>query len=369
MNKSSRLLNAYRRISDGRPVLSIYSRYLPRGGRERGARELGLALVDNYPIVSLIAPPWHLSPGYVSETHGIEFTISYHWTNGTKVEKRTYNTPHGSVWQETTVDPSFGSDWIQRFYIKKPEDYQIVRYIVENSVLRLQEKEFQHRVDDMGADGVVVARVDRSPYQKLLVELAGPERFLMDLYSAPEIVEPLFQALERKMDEALRMVMNTGVELIWYPDNLTCEMTPPKMYEKYHLPFYGKFGSWAREAGKISIVHMDGRLRPLAALIDRSPLDVVESFSLPIIGGDLTLAEAATLWPGKAIFPNFPASLSKESRRKIGEFLDELYGQMPSSRPFVLQFSEDIPHEDWQHVVSAVADYFASEHWRQQIAV
>ena len=120
MNKKRRLLDACRNISDGRPILSVYSRYLPRGKTERDARELGLALLDNYPIVSLIAPPWHLASGYVSETQGVEFTISYRWMNGKKVEKRTYTTPHGSVWQETLVDPTFGSDWIQQFYIKKP---------------------------------------------------------------------------------------------------------------------------------------------------------------------------------------------------------------------------------------------------------
>ena len=369
MNKKSRLLDAYRNISDGQPIASIYSRYLPRGKTEREARELGLALLDNYPVVSLIAPPWHLASGYVSESHGIELTISYSWTDGNKIEKRTYTTPHGSVWQETVAEPAFGSDWIQQFYIKSPEDYQIVQYIVENSVLRLQEKEFQRRVADMGTDGVVLARVDRSPYQKLLIELAGPERFLTDLYATPEIVEPLLDALERKMDEAFQMVLNTDAELIWQPENLAVEMTPPKMYEKYHLPFYGKYGPLIRAANKAYVIHMDGRLRPLAALIDRSPLGVVESFSLPIIGGDLSFAEALSLWSDKAVFPNFPASLSKEPHRKIEEFLDELYGQVPSNRPFVLQFSEDIPYEDWQYVVSLVSKFFAPGRWGQRIAV
>ena len=305
----------------------------------------------------------------MSETKGIEFTISFRWTNGKKTEKRTYKTPHGSVWQESIVDPTFGSDWVEQFYIKKPEDYQIVQYIVENSVLRLQDKEFHRRVADMGTDGAVMARIDRCPYQKLLIELAGPERFLLDLYSTPEVVEPLLDALKRKMDEAFQMVLNTDAELIWQPDNLTAEMTPPKMYEKYHLPLYRQYGSLAREANKAYIIHMDGRLRPLAALINRSPFDVVESFSLPLIGGDLTLAEASALWPDKAIFPNFPASLSKESRWKLGEFLDELREQIPSSRSFVLQFSEDIPHEDWQHVVSTVSEFFASQHRGQRAAV
>jgi len=369
MNMKRRLLDAYRNISDGQPILSIYSRYLPRGKTERDARESGLALLDNYPIVSLITPPWHLMPGYVSESRGIEFTISYHWKEGQKIETRTYTTPHGSVWQETITDLAFGSDWIQQFYIKGPEDYAIVQYIVENCVLRLQEKEFHSRVADMGVDGVVLARVDRSPYQKMLIELAGPERFLTDLYSMPEVVEPLLDALERKMDEAFQMVIHTDAELIWQPDNLTTEMSPPKMYEKYHLPFYSKYGVLARQAGKPYVVHMDGRLRRLVALIDRSPLDVVESFSLPMIGGDLPWIEAWDIWKDKAIFPNFPASLSKEPRPKIEEFLEELYRQVPPQRPFVLQFSEDIPHEDWQYVVMTVSNFFASGRWAKRKAV
>jgi len=67
---------------------------------------------DYYPPVTLLAPPWHTSPGYVSEVRGADLQIRMSWENGEMVETRTYETPVGAVYQETTRDPNYGSDWV-----------------------------------------------------------------------------------------------------------------------------------------------------------------------------------------------------------------------------------------------------------------
>ena len=329
--------------------LAIYSRYLPRGRQERLARDLGMAIIDWHPLVSLLAPPWHLHSGFLSEVKNAELSISYVWRDEHRVETRTYRTPVGDVSQQTVVDTTFGSDWIERFYVNRSEDYKVLTYLVEHTVFRRQEDAYRAKYADLGDDGVVWGRVDRNPYQKALIELAGPERFLLDLYTNPGPVEELLAAMDRKMDEAFALVLESQAEVIWQPDNLTVDMTPPAAYRRYCLPFYAKHGRQLREAGKRYIIHMDGRLGPLAPAIADATFDVVESFSLRGMGGDMSLSEAMAAWPDKLIVPNFPGALCHQSDQQIETTLDRLLAEAGQT-PWMMEISEDIPPGQWRRV-------------------
>ena len=261
------------------------------------------------------------------------------------------------MFQQTNIDNASGSDWISKFYIGKPEDYKVVQYLVENTVFRRNDRAFDLAVANLGQDGVVLGRVDRSPFQKLLIELAGPERLLLDLGSDPDPAVELLGALERKMDEAFRLIVDSPAEVIWQPDNITSAMTPPVYFKRYCVPFYERLGQLCREAGKPYLVHMDGRVKALKHSIAQCPIDAVESFSLPEIGGDMMLAEAKEAWPDKTVLPNFPASRAYDAKQKVEEFLDGLLCQVAIGVPCALQFSEDIPQSEWARILPVVCAY------------
>ena len=351
MTVHDRMLAVYRHeIPDQIPV-SIYKRYLPYSYTERIVRNMGMGVSDYYPPVSLLAPPWHTHSGYISEVKGVDLQVRFSWENGKTVEIRTYETPVGTVSQRTTKDPHYGSDWISKYYIETPEDYKIMQYIVEHTVFRKQGKELQTKMEELGTDGVVLARLDRSPYQKLLMELAGPERFLVDLYTDPGPVIELIETMNRRMDEAFEMALETPVEVVWQPDNISVDMTPPDAFKRYCLPFYEKRGQRLQEAGIPYVIHMDGRLKALKSLIAQSTFDVVESFSLPLLGNDLPLTDAWAAWPDKVVLPNFPSPICLESDEEIEAFVSGLLAEVGSDRPFMLQVSEDIPTSEWQRVL------------------
>ena len=204
---------------------------------------------------------------------------------------------------------------------------------------------------NIGTDGVVLGRLDRTPYQKLLIELAGPERFLVDLYTDPEPVTELMDAMNRRMDEAFEMVLESHVEAIWQPDNITSALTPPRAFEQYCMPFYKMRGPRLKNLGKPYLVHMDGVLRPIAAMIERAVFDGVESLSFPEVGGDYTLADAQKTWPEKVILPNFPSSLCYNTDEQIKAYLTSLWNSADKTKPFMLQLSEDVPSSEWQRVL------------------
>lgn len=351
MTMHDRMMAVYRKEMPDRMPVSIYKRYLPTGETERHARNLGLGISDYHPPVTLLAPPWHTSPGYVSEVKGADLQVRFSWEEGQMVESRKYETPVGTLSQETTRDPNYGSDWIRKHFIQTAEDYKIMQYIVENTVFRKNDKALRGRMADLGGDGVVLGRLDRSPYQKLLMELAGPEQFFEDLHTECGPVLELLEAMTHRMDEAFELFLETDAEVAWQPDNVTGDMTPPDAFEKYCVPFYETRGKRLRHAGIPYVVHMDGRLKSLKSLIAGSVFDVVESFSLPMLGNDITLAEAWESWPDKVILPNFPSPICLEADEKIKTFLRELFEQVGPDRPFMLQVSEDVPASEWQRVL------------------
>lgn len=357
MTNRERILAVYHnKLPDVCPVL-IYDRYLPRGSRERKLRSGGLGIFENYPVATLLAPPWRLRPGYLSEVKGAEFRVNYTWENGEKVEVRSYETKVGTLSQCIRKDPMYGSDWISKFYINKPEDYKIMQYIVENTVFRSNEKELRRRIEDMGDDGVVLGRIDRSPFQKLLVELAGPETFLMDICSGVKQAEELLEVMSNRQQEVFDMVAESAAEAIWQPENMTGEMTSPFFYEKYCLPFYKSFAKKIEGTNKPYVVHLDGRMKPLLWLIAESPFNCVDSFSYPEMGNDVTFAQARQAWPDKVILPNFPSSLCTESRERIISFLEEKLKEAGTEKPYMLQISEDIPVEHWKRVALIIVDF------------
>jgi len=351
MSTHDNMMAVYRNLPVEEFPVAIYNRYLPRGAKEKEYRQLGLSIIQYHPVTTLLAPPWHLNPGFLSEVKGADFKIAHHWENDEIIETRTYETKVGTVRQHTKKDPVYGSDWIEKYYITKPEDYKVMEYIVNNTVFKSNANTTKRMMEELAGDGVVLGRIDRSPFQKLLVELAGPERFLLDISSGVKEAESLLEAMFSKMEEVFPHIAECPAEVIWQPENVTGEMTPPPFFKKYCMGYYEKLGQVSKQAGKPYVVHLDGRLKSLGELIKDCPFDCIESFSYPEVGNDLSFSEARALWPDKVIIPNFPSSLCSESDDKIKSYLKEKMAEAGFDKPYMMQISEDIPHGQWQRVI------------------
>jgi uroporphyrinogen-III decarboxylase len=356
MTVKERMMSVYRNQVPDRIPVSIYARYLPRGRVERQVREMGTGILDYHPLTTLLAPPWHVQPGFLSEVRGAEFRIRFRWRDGQRVEERSFETPLGTLTQQIRQDPVYGSDWTEKFYIASREDYRIMQYLVENTIIRSNEEAYLSKERDMGDDGVILGRVDRCPFQKLLIELAGPERFLVDLATDPDPVLELLSAMEKKMDDVFELVCESSATMIWQPDNISCDMTPPKYFERFCLPYYIKHGEQLHSHGKTYVVHMDGRLKAIRELVARTPIDCVESFSFPEIGGDLPFVQARAAWPDKVITPNFPSSLAGQDNERIASFVRGFLAEIRPCKTTMLQVSEDLPPGTWSRVLSILCE-------------
>ncbi len=354
MTTRERMLAVYQHQMPDKFPVGIYSRYLPRGAAERELRGKGLGIIDYYPLVSFIGPPWHNNPGFTSEIKNTNIRVEYSWGGTGIIERRTYETPVGSVWQEREASVGAGSEHTRKHYICDIEDYKIMAYIIENTVIKSNEAEIVRRIDAMGDDGVVLGRMDRSPYQKLLIELAGAEQFLVDLYMGEDAVTQLMEVMGVRMDESIDMAMNSRAKLVWQPDNVTSDMTPPNSFREYVLPYYKKLSQKTKATGKTLIAHMDGKIKALKDDIAGSGIDVIESFSLKMIGGDMELAEAREAFSGITILPNFPSNLSQNSEEEILDFLGGFKVAAGEDEPYMLQVSEDLADDTWKQVLPLI---------------
>ena len=349
------MMSVYRNQMPDQPVVSIYTRYLSRGEMERKARNSGLGIIAYIPLTSQIGPPWHMLDGFLSEVRDAYLSVRYMYRNGALHEQRTYHTPAGDLTAEIGKSAGKGSEHIAKYYIRQPQDYRIMDYIVRNTALTPNTDLFRRTVHELGEDGVVMGRMDRTPYQKLLIELAGAERFLMDLFMDSEPVEELLETMGKRYREQVDMAMDSEADIIWIPDNVTVDMTPPENYEKYLMPHYRYCVQCAKEAGKLVVVHCDGKIRPLCHYMNEIGFDAIESVSDPMISGDMTFSEAVQAFPGLVILPNFPSNLSLSPKETIWDYIEKLKAQA-CGVPLMLQISEDLEDNAYERVIPIILE-------------
>ncbi len=134
-------------------------------------------------------------------------------------------------------------------------------------------------------------------------------------------------------------------------ENLTIETMGPALYRKYVVPTYARIFGILRPSGKKLCVHYDGKLRLIAEDIARLEFDGLDSLTPPP-EGDLGIAEARNLWPGKFFWLHpclgWYEMPEKELVRRVREMVK---GAGPSR--FCLMISEEVPR-DWVRTVPAV---------------
>ena len=326
MSRREGILQASRRQRPDRLPFFHLWRHSQVGAAERECRNRGMGV------------SW-CRPCCVQTMHGVDIVERRLKVDGTAVVERTYTTPVGTVSVTERHDPGTGlwhadrswrdvSPWQTERLIKRPEDYEVVRYIVDNTEYEADYFPIEQAMDWLGDEGVVLDWLPHSPMQMLMIDWVGSEggRFYYHLADHPDIVEDLFQALCRSRAPLHEIVARSPAPIALCGDNLDGFLVSPALFEKYFMPVYADQARVLHEHGKLMAVHMDGRLNCLRQLIARTPVDIVEAFHPPPMG-DLSLAEALTSWPDKAIWLGFPSAIYDEGPEATRRFAADLLRQ------------------------------------------
>ncbi|MFX1453093.1 MAG: uroporphyrinogen decarboxylase family protein [Promethearchaeota archaeon] len=227
------------------------------------------------------------------------------------------------------------------YVIKDLPDYDVVKYIIEDTEYIPEYDQIKAIELAAGSFGVVPAFMPKSPIQAM-IQMMGYRRFSLDYYTHRKEFEELYRLIYKKELEVYKIAAESPAEIIWTADNVNGQITTPKIFEQYSIPFYNEVSNTLHKQNKIYVVHMDGLIANLVDLIPKTKIDAIESFTPPPMG-DLPLEEAKKKWKDKIIWANFPETISLHGKKAIKEKTLEMLKSVAPGDNFLLGVSESFP--------------------------
>jgi len=340
MTRRERILAASRRQRADRLPFFHYWRHCQVGWAERECRNRGMGM------------NW-LRPPYVEKLHGVQVTETRTVLDGRPVIHRTYTTPVGSISEDEFREPGVGqwkanrswkshTPWIVDRLLKGPEDYRVMKYIVEHTEYLPDYFPIEQAMDWLGDEGVVLAALPHSPMQMLMINWVGSEggRFFYHLTDFPEVVEDLYRAISKCREPMYEIAAKSPAPVVMCGDNVDGVLANPKLFQAYFMPEYEKQAAVLHAHGKLMAVHMDGRLDVVKDLIRQTPVDIVEAVHPPPMG-DLSIGEALRRWPDKAIWIGFPSSAYALGPKAVQDFALDLLREVGTGERLTLAMSTE----------------------------
>jgi hypothetical protein len=309
-------------------------------------------------------------PPYVERLHGVEITEQRTVVAGRPVIRRAFSTPVGSVYEDEFREPGTGQwkllrswkgnqAWTTERMIKGPEDYKVVKYMVEHTEYVADYFPIEQAMDWLGEEGVVLDGLPHSPMQMLMIHWVGSEegRFFYHLADYPELVEDLYQAVSRSREPLYEIAAKSPAPIALCGDNIDGVLVNPNLFRQYFMPEYEKQARVLHEHGKLMAVHMDGRVGVLKELIAKTPIDIIEALH-PIPMGDLPIREALSLWKDKVIWLGFPGSVYELKPPPTREFVLSLLREVvPGERLVITMSTENQVSNENLLVLTAVLEH------------
>ncbi|UCD73446.1 MAG: hypothetical protein JSW01_02035 [Candidatus Bathyarchaeota archaeon] len=301
-------------------------------------------------------------PCFVESVSKVEVTTK---TEG-DILTRTYTTPVGSITERLKFGVGYGQgrygrDWkgMQprriEFAVKNTEDYDVLKFIIENTHYEPYYFAIEDQQKRLGDDGIVVARIGYSPFQRLLIQWVGPRLYIHHARQR-ELVDAVYSILEERCEaELFPIAADSPTEVVLYGDNIDGVLVSPQIFEEYHLPSYTKCAEMLHAKGKLLDVHMDGRLKNISSLIANSDIDIVEAFTPPPMG-DFSIEEALSMWKEKILWVNFPSSVSVlMGPSDVKKYLvEQLKLMIPGARLLIIASTENYLPEENLRVMTEV---------------
>ena len=356
MTRHDRILSASRRQPTDRLPFFHFWRHSQIGWAEREARNRGMGICWNRPCCA-------------EKIHDAEITDKQISVRGETLHKRTYDTPVGSVWVTEKREPGTGqwhgnrswndvSPWQTERLIKEPEDYEVVKFMVEHTEYVPDPFPLEQAMDWLGGDGVVICHLPHSPMQTLMIDWVGSEsgRIFYHLEDHREVVEDLYTALCKKRRELHAIAAKSPAPIVLCGDNVDGVLVTPSLFERYFMPVYKQQAEVLHANGKLMAVHMDGRLKVLKDLIARTSIDIIEAVHPPPMG-DLPVSEALAAWPDKSIWVGFPSAIYDLGREATRDFTLDLLRDAGTGERLVVEVStENIVSNENLITLSSVLD-------------
>jgi hypothetical protein len=306
-----------------------YDNLVPRGDFERLLRNRGMGLCLRRPTI------WEETPHVSVETK-----------NDGDNSARIYHTLKGDL--TIRVKTHIGRlkdddlDLDVEGLIKGIEDYEAAIFMIEDTLLHMDESIFWDAYRDIGKDGIVRDAGFLPPLgatRYLYGGVSGLPRWSQDQHDHPAEFEKLVQAVAKLEEKRLQLIESSPAEFITLGD-LDGTWGPDKI-RKYDLPLYKKWVPILQSKGKICSIHAHAiNLSRFKDLVAEIGCEVIEAFTPPPVG-NLFLPEARVAW-GKdtIIWINFPETIFWSGVEATRRYVIFLIKSDPPGNALVFGFTE-----------------------------
>ncbi len=227
------------------------------------------------------------------------------WIEGNRL-LRKWETTVGEL-REVLRFTDFGlSAYHEEYKVKTPQDLRVLEYILEDSEYWFDMESYLQDGERVGDRGVPQFYYRRSPVQALIIEHMGFERTVYALTDCPDLIERYIEVAKRADDRMYEVLLSSPVPILNLGENIDGCLNPPKMFCRYHLPYYRMRVAQMKAAGKFCHIHMDGSLKPLLPFLRAVDWDGIEAVT-PVPQGDVTLEEAKGAMGDLVLLDGIPA--------------------------------------------------------------
>lgn len=201
--------------------------------------------------------------------------------NGRRITE--YRTPVGSarsvVRAPSRADQAAMASVAEEHVLKGPDDYRVWEYVTEATRWEPCFDDYLSYDRQIGDDGLPFVGVGDVPFHNFLQKLAGYENAFYHLADEPERVEHLLELTTRVERQRLwPLIAASPARFLMHGVHLSSQITPPPLFERYILPYYGELMPLLHRAGKSVAMHADADLSLLMPLVERAGWDALECF-------------------------------------------------------------------------------------------
>ncbi len=260
-----------------------------------------------------------------------------------------YVTPVGSVSKLVKRTPELDAAGIYplevEHFIKKPEDFETVMYMVENTEYFPAYEQFIDYDESVGDDGLPMIPIGDVPFHHYLEVFTGYEKGYLDLFDYPDKVERLLETMWQVNKEKMwPLAAKSPGTLFLHGAHFSSETTPANYFKTYMLPYMQEFADYMHGYDKKVAHHADNDTSSIIELLRDSRYDMHECFvTNPMV--PITLAEGRkTLGDDIVVFGGIPSVILEEttSDEQFEIYLEEIFDAVKPGDNFILGIADNM---------------------------
>ncbi|MFH1566712.1 MAG: hypothetical protein ABIL09_01845, partial [Gemmatimonadota bacterium] len=259
-----------------RVPLTMYECMIPQCAAERQLRNEGCCIVYRTSV-------------YATHTPNVVTRSEHFQVDGVAYVRTEHRTPAGTV--SSLARPAGFTSWTVEHLFKGPEDYAVLRSMVQDQRYEETYDAYRRKEADLGEDFILRAAIGGTPLHTIMIAWMGVETFAVEWAERRDEVLGLCELMTARQREVYRLVARSPASHANYGGNEVPEVMGVERFARYCVPLYDAAAAELHEHGVLLGSHLDGNNRAWAHLVAASGLDYVEAFTPPP-DCDLSVREA-----------------------------------------------------------------------------